>query len=351
MPLALRLLTTAEVVWRYVGLVVAPRGLHMERTVAPVATALDPLAWLAVAALAAVGVVAWRLRRTVAPVTLGLAWFGVALLPVANVVPLATFMAEHWLYVPLMGLALVAGCGVDRLARIVGDRAAFAVLAVAVVALGASTVHRNRDWRDGRTLYASLLPLAPESLRVRINLAESLQSAGETARARALYEEVVREHPTDPVAADAFNNLGNIERAAHDTEAALAAFEHALALRPAHVGARNGRALALQDLGRVDEAEGELTAALALAPDVATTHSNLGNLYFRRGELARARDEYETAIRLDPAHADAHNNLGSAYFQLGDHARAVAEFREALRLNPKSADAAHNLAVALGGSP
>lgn len=350
-PIVLRLLTTAEVVWRYLALVVAPRGLHMERTVAPVTTPIDPLAWLAVAGLVAVVATAWRLRRTAIPVTLGIAWFVVALVPVANVVPLATFMAEHWLYVPLMGLALVAGFGVDRLARAAGARAAWGLLAVAVLTLGALTMRRNLDWRDNRTLYTSLLPLAPESLRVRINLAESLQSAGETARARALYEQVVREHPADPASADAFNNLGNIERAAGDADAALAAFDRALALRPAHVGARNGRALALQQLGRVDEAERELEAALAIAPDVATTHSNLGNLLFRRDEVDRARDEYETAVRLDPAHADAHNNLGSAYFRLGDRTRAAAEYREALRLNPKSADAAHNLAVVLGASP
>lgn len=350
-PLLLRLLTTAEVVWRYLAIVLVPRGLHMERTVAPVATPIDPLAWLAVAGLVAVAATAWRFRRTAVPVTLGVAWFLVALVPVANVVPLATFMAEHWLYVPLMGLALVAGTGVDRLARAAGARTAWLVLAIAVLTLGALTMRRNLDWRDNRTLYTSLLPLAPESLRVRINLAESLQSAGETARARALYEDVVREHPTDPASADAFNNLGNVARAAGDAEGALAAFDRALALRPSHVGARNGRALALQSLGRVDDAERELEAALALAPDVATTHSNLGNLFFRRDDVDRARDEYETAVRLDPGHADAHNNLGSAYFRLGDRARAIAEYREALRLNPKSADAEHNLAVALGAAP
>jgi hypothetical protein len=40
--------------------------------------------------------------------------------------------------------------------------------------------------------------------------------------------------------------------------------------------------------------------ALTYAPDSATTHSNLGNLYFRRDEIARARDAYLAAVRLDP---------------------------------------------------
>jgi Flp pilus assembly protein TadD len=125
-------------------------------------------------------------------------------------------------------------------------------------------------------------------------------------------------------------------------------FDGALVLRPRHVGARNGRALALQDLGRIADAEAELRAALAIDPDAATTHSNLGNLYFRRGDLERARGEYRAAIRLDPEHADAHNNLGSVYFRLGDRAAAEAEYREALRWNPASDGARRNLAIVLG---
>ncbi len=345
-PLGLRLLTAAEVVWRYLGLVLLPRGLHMERAVPAVASGVDPTALAAVGALVLVVAGAWRLRRRAPPITLGVLWFLIALVPVANVVPLATFMAEHWLYVPLMGLALAAGAGVAALAP--DGRPRWAWIALALVVLGGVTMRRNRDWRDGRTLYASLLPLAPESLRVRVNLAEAYQESGDGARARALYEEAVRDRPDDPAIADALNNLGNLERAAGRSAAALADFDRALALAPGHVGAHNGRALALQDLGRVDEAERELEAALALAPDAATTRSNLGNLYFRRGDVARARDAYLAAIRLDPDHSDAHNNLGSAYFRLGERALAEREYREALRLDPSSAGAARNLAIVLG---
>jgi Flp pilus assembly protein TadD len=348
-PLGFRMLTMAEVVVRYLGIVVAPHGLHMERAVTPVASPLDPTALAALVVLALVAAGAWRLRATAAwPVTLGVAWFGVALLPVANLVPLATFMAEHWLYVPIMGLALAAGSAVDRYA--VGARRTPMLLAVAVVVvvLGGLTARRNLDWRDGRTLYESLLPLAPDSVRVRVNLAEAYQAAGDVQRARDLYADVVRRRPDDPTTADALNNLGNIARAAGHPEDALASFERAIALRPDHVAARNGRALALQALGRNDEAERELETARAIDPTFATTHSNLGNLYFRRDEIERARDAYLAALRLDPEHADAHNNLGSAYFRLGDRERAAHEYREALRLDPLSAGAQRNLAIVLG---
>jgi Tfp pilus assembly protein PilF len=347
-PLGFRLLTMAEVVMRYLGLVVVPHGLHMERHVTPVAGVLDPAALAAVAGLAAFVAVAVALRRRAWPITLGVAWFLVALVPVANVVPLATFMAEHWLYVPLMGLCLALGWSTVALARSAGRTPVAVVATVVLVLFAGLTVQRNRDWRDGRTLYESLLPLAPASLRVRVNLAEAYQEAGDIARARAAYEEIVRLQPRAPETADALNNLGNIDREAGRPYDALAAFEGALAIRPRHVAALNGRALALQGVGRLEEAERELATALALDPASATTHSNLGNLYFRRNEYDRARDEYEIAVRLDPDHADAHNNLGSAYFLLGDRGSAEREYRSALRLDPESAGAKRNLAIVLG---
>ncbi len=344
-PLGFRLLTTAEVIVRYLGLVVAPVGLHMERSVAAVASPLDPTALAAVAALAGLLAAAVWARGRAWPVTLGVAWFFVALFPVANVVPLATFMAEHWLYVPVMGLCLALGWAASR------APAGVAVALAAVVLFGGLTVRRNLDWRDAPTLYTHLLPLAPDSLRVRVNLAQALQDAGEREQARVAYEEIVRRWPERPETADALNNLGNLDRDAGRPLAALGAFERALALRPEHVAARNGRALALQAVGRTDEAERELAAALALDPAAATTHSNLGNLYFRRNELARARDAYLTAVRLDPDHADAHNNLGSAYYRLGERALAEREYRTALRLDPRSAGAQRNLAILLGAAP
>ena len=347
-PLGLRLLTMAEVVLRYLRLVVAPIGLHMERVVTPVTTLADPRALAAVAVLALLVAAAVRVRARAWPITLGVGWFFAALLPVSNVVPLATFMAEHWLYVPLMGLCFAAGSGVAAVASAGRGRAAAVGVAVVVMVFGGLTIRQNRHWHDGRALYAYLVPLAPESARVRVNLAQVLHESGEIDRARELYEDVVRLRPNDPATAEALNNLGNIARASGAPAEALVRFERALVLRPRHVAARNGRALALQDLGRVAEAEAELRAALVLDPDDATTHSNLGNLYFRRDELVRARDEYLAAVRLDPEHADAHNNLGSVYFRLGDRAAAEAEYRTALRLNPASEGARRNLAIVLG---
>jgi tetratricopeptide (TPR) repeat protein len=57
--------------------------------------------------------------------------------------------------------------------------------------------------------------------------------------------------------------------------------------------------------------------------------------------------EYKKAIALDPDYANAHNNLGLTYLDAGNVGGAITEFREAKRLSPDSPDFRQNLASAL----
>jgi Flp pilus assembly protein TadD len=49
--------------------------------------------------------------------------------------------------------------------------------------------------------------------------------------------------------------------------------------------------------------------AIAIRPDFAAAHSNLGVAYAQDGRMAEARLEWETALRLDPDLVDARRNL------------------------------------------
>jgi tetratricopeptide (TPR) repeat protein len=55
----------------------------------------------------------------------------------------------------------------------------------------------------------------------------------------------------------------------------------------------------------------------------------------------------ERAIALDPEYAEAHNNLGGAYSMLGDWDSATYEFRRAVEIWPEYPTARANLSNAL----
>ena len=74
----------------------------------------------------------------------------------------------------------------------------------------------------------------------------------------------------------------------------------AVALSPQDAEAHNNLGNALKELGRSDEAEASYTQAIALKPDFAEAHSNLGNTLKELGRLDEAISHYTQASFIDP---------------------------------------------------
>jgi serine/threonine-protein kinase len=98
--------------------------------------------------------------------------------------------------------------------------------------------------------------------------------------------------------------------------------------------------------GRQEEALGYLRAAVAVRPDCASAHNNLGVLLAGQGKAAAER-EYREALRISPDLAEAHYNLGILLAGQGKTDEAERQYREALRLNPDFAEAHYNLGLLL----
>lgn len=343
-PLGLRFLTTLKTVVEYLAFLLVPLDPHMERRVAPAAGLLEPRVMGAALLVGLLGAIAWRFRRT--PAGWGIAWFFVALLPVANLVPLATFMAEHWLYVPSMGLFLAAGWGLGRLADAGWPQPVAAFLVVATAAWGGLTIQRNRDWRDARTLFTSTVTSAPWSARAWSNLGNARLAAGELEPAAEALERALELYGPGAIeAVHAHHYLGVLERRRDRPDRALEQFRLALAIDPTDALVHSEIAVTLAAQGHDDEARRAFEAALALDPQAPVIHSNFGNFLFHHDELEPALAQYREALRLDPDFTAAYNNLGSAYFRLGNGALAVAAYSEALRLDPGLEEARRNLEI------
>jgi tetratricopeptide (TPR) repeat protein len=90
-----------------------------------------------------------------------------------------------------------------------------------------------------------------------------------------------------------------------------------------------------------------IARAIAVNPDIAVYHSNLGKALSDIGRYQEAVESCRRALALDPASVDTLVNIGVAHNQLGQTEAARASFREALSLNPGQADARANLGAVL----
>jgi predicted O-linked N-acetylglucosamine transferase (SPINDLY family) len=99
--------------------------------------------------------------------------------------------------------------------------------------------------------------------------------------------------------------------------------------------------------GRFDEAGSFFQRMIALRPNSAEAHANLGIAYAQQGNLLDAQACFERAITLKPDFAGAHNDLGTVFELLKQPDAASTCYRKALTLNPKSVEAHCNLGKVL----
>jgi Flp pilus assembly protein TadD len=182
------------------------------------------------------------------------------------------------------------------------------------------------------------MPSAP-SARVEAALAEgrALEQAGDLAGAIGAYEAALGSAPDDPQLLAALAGLAG-RMGSHAAAAGL--WARVAELEPGRLEAVDGRARALRELGRFDEAVGLLRQALLANPGDARLWNSLGVTLTQDSQAALAITFLDEAIRLDPQHATALYNRGNARFDLGELAAAGTDFAEAARWAGKPSDAA-----------
>jgi tetratricopeptide (TPR) repeat protein len=106
-------------------------------------------------------------------------------------------------------------------------------------------------------------------------------------------------------------------------------------------------ACAAEDRGELDFAEHMYRQALEEQPSLSAARTNLGNLYYRRGDTASARALYEAALEHEPNQPEARYNLANLLEDLGETELAIAELRRVTLAAPDFADAHYNLGLLL----
>ena len=90
---------------------------------------------------------------------------------------------------------------------------------------------------------------------------------------------------------------------------AVASYQKALAIKPDYAEAHSNLGLSLKDLEWLDEAAASCRKALTIKPDLAEAHNNLGNVLRCLGELDEAIMSYQKALAIRPDYVEAGRNL------------------------------------------
>ncbi len=338
----------------YVRLCLWPVGLAPVYPAAPLSWT-SVLPWLGI--LVFLGVF-WKARAGWGRhALLGSGWFLLNLVPVLGIIPMAYFRvsprADHFAYLPLVGLAGLAAAGfgaaLGALERRRADRrsarlACAAVAAAAACSMAVEARGYSGVFHDEKALWTYAVERTPTAWLACSNLGKVLYEEGRLAEAARQFREAIALQADSP---EAHADLGNCLEAEGLGDEARREYAAALVLNPRFAGAHYALGLSFLKERRLDEAAREFHATLGLDPAHAGATNNLGLVMAGTGNLDAAMALYRSALALNPSMPEAHLNLGNACFRQGRFKEAIGEYREALRIYPGYAAAHSNLGRAL----
>lgn len=147
--------------------------------------------------------------------------------------------------------------------------------------------------------------------------------------------------------ATTLNNLGAKLIEQKDFAVGEALLRRAIEDRPEYVNPKINLAWSLARQDRVDEAQREFAAALAIDPAAVEAHYLWGRTLLDHGRAAESLPHFAAALAIDPLHADSLKKKGAALGMLGRLDESIATLQTAIALMPVDAEAGTNLASAL----
>lgn len=215
---------------------------------------------------------------------------------------IGTSYAERLMYAPVLGFALLLSWLILRLFKI--EKAPnvsqsrqilnpngkgivlWSVCGVILVAYSILTVQRNPAWKDNFTLYEVDIKTAPNSAKLNYHVGlEKMKQGMKEASAEIVVQPLVDE--------------------------ALAYFSKSISLFPYNPDAYSNRGQVYTAMKQYDLAYNDFRQALSFRSNDARALSNMGFIYFNRGDLDSAEYVMRQAVISNPRFVDAYQNLGA----------------------------------------
>lgn len=293
--------TQCRVLWNYIRMFFLPFGQNIDPDIPVSHGPMEHGAIFGLIALLVLCGAAWYFRKQYPLAAFGVVVFLLLIAPTSSIVPIQDVQAERRMYLPMLGLVLIC---VDLVRRFKYSQllwpAAAAVLLLSVVAH-----ERNKVWASPIALWTDSTAKSPNKVRPWFQLAQSYAEEQQFSEAVKKFEIAARLAPPD--------------------DALLIDW-----------------GLALDGVGRREEAADKLRQAAALNP-TAHVYSQLAMIYGKSRENQKALDALGIAERLDHAFVMTYVYRGNVLTQMGDRVAAAREFQRALAIDPKNAPAADGL--------
>ncbi len=240
---------------------------------------------------------------------------------------IGTSYGERLLYIPSFGFALAVGwlfCKIFKINDLTEvwnpngkGTALWMTVGILLAAYSLKTVFRNGAWYDSAALYAADLPNSPNCAKLNYHNALEQVRLGMDEK-----ESVVKD-------------VNQVRRG-------IECYDKCIQLYPKYHDAYGSRGLAYFRLGEVlknpeeqraawDKALEDYLESLKFRYNNSEVLSNMGKIYFTRGQPEKAEEVYRKSVEFDPRFVDGRRNLGAVLAMQKKFPQAIEQWKEALK--------------------
>ncbi|GAA4100717.1 hypothetical protein GCM10022392_26660 [Mucilaginibacter panaciglaebae] len=258
-------------------------------------------------------------KKQLRPISFGIVWFFLALLPTSSIIPLAEVLNDHRMYFPFVGLLISVSWNIALLIKkwmpwitrhLPRYKILFAtLLTLLLVTYAYGTWRRNEVWYDEDSLWYDVTIKSPNNGRGLMNYGLSKMAQGDYLTAEIYYERALKLLPNY---FSIYINLGILKSAAGHDEEARGYFEKGLAYGSNYPDAYSYYARFLNSRGLYKEAIPKLQYALKLSPANTFARMQLMEGYQNTENWGELKKLAESTLQLEPNNAEARNYLQAA---------------------------------------
>jgi len=289
----------------YLRLLVYPAGQNLDHDYAISRNILDHGAIFAMAAILVLAAAAFYFRKRYPLASYGFFAYLLLMAPTSSFVPIQDPLAERRLYLPIIGMLLVAVAALQRIR--LDPRKLAGAMGCAAALLAVLTYQRNELWASDIALWEDSVHKSPANARAHFQLAHTYYTYGRLPDALTQYAEAAR-------------------------------------LKPPTYELLYDWGLTYSDAGQPEEALAKLRQAAAREP-TAQVYTQIATVYAKQKRWPEALEALAEAEKRDAAYDMIYDNRGGVRANTNDLPGAVADYRRALALNPSNTHARQMLDI------
>lgn len=350
----------------YIKNFILPTHLSADSDVTVITTIFDIrilLGMLSVLVMLFLAYRAYKIRQ-LRPVTFGILWFYITLLPTSSVIPFAEVMNDHRTFFPYIGLVLAVVCYTsyfavkyqEKLEKNNNLMIAFCMTAVIFITTHSyGVIKRNEVWDSQEDLWLDVTIKSPKNGRGLMNYGLSQMAKGNYTVAEDYFNRALKLVPNySPL----YINLAILRNATGRGETSEAYFEKALQLDTLNPACYHFYTEWLYNKFRYEEANVLVNKGLKISPGHAEMQflkkqietalvKNQGKIelssdqllnmslkLYQVGNYKGCINLANQALKIKPDYVEAFNNISCSYNQLGKYDSAIIYADKGLAINP-----------------